>query len=103
MKTIEIEDVATVFASEFVKYCNKHEVGRLDASCTSRWFLKMNYNRRRKICENVLDKMLGENVGTFNILGANEDSITKRERRNAKRREQYREAKKTEQWVKDNI
>ncbi len=62
IKSIEIEDIATVFASQFVRetsflkrsgYCSNTRMFHRD-------FLKMNYARRKKIVEKVLDKMLGE-------------------------------------------
>ena len=57
MKSIEIEDIATVFASEFVRLNRDY--------LRKRWydpipFLKMNYSRRRKLVEKVLDKMLDD-------------------------------------------
>jgi len=60
MKEIAIEDIATVFVSEFVKqttflkrsgYCSNTRMFYRD-------FLKMNYARRRKLVEKVLDKMM---------------------------------------------
>ena len=70
MKTIAIEDIATVFASEFLKEVS--EIADKEFyyfSCREgiTWagkrvirpdFLKMNYARRRKVVEKVLDKML---------------------------------------------
>lgn len=62
MKEIAIEDIATVFASEFVKEykgllkprgCLRNSVLRLAEIP----FLKMNYARRRKLVEKFLDKM----------------------------------------------
>ena len=55
MKSIAIEDLATVFAGEFFKeisYRNR-SLGRM----LKQDFLKMNYMRRRKLIEKVLDKM----------------------------------------------
>jgi len=61
MKEIAIEDIATVFASEFVKEykgllkprgCLRNSVLRAEIP-----FLKMNYARRRKLVEKFLDKM----------------------------------------------
>lgn len=61
MKSIEIEDIATVFVSEFVKYCNKHEMGMLDYFGVDQTkFLKKNYAQRRKLVEKVLKKMENE-------------------------------------------
>jgi len=61
MKEIALEDIATVFATEFVKQttikefrnnrCEKHRIMLDD-------FLRMNFSRRRKIVEKVLDKIL---------------------------------------------
>lgn len=58
MKSIAIEDIATVFASEFVNYCNKHEMGMLDYFGVDQTkFLKKNFAQRRKLIEKVLKKM----------------------------------------------
>jgi hypothetical protein len=58
MVSIELEDIATVFASEFVKYCNKHEMGMLDYFGVDQTkFLKKNFAQRRKLVEKVLKKM----------------------------------------------
>ena len=58
MKAIAIEDAATVFISEFVKYCNKHEMGMLDYFGVDQTkFLKKNFMQRRKLVEKVLQKM----------------------------------------------
>lgn len=56
MKKIELEDIAVIFATEFVK------------ETTQRWsphrrmmysdFLKMSFARRKKICSRVIDKIL---------------------------------------------
>lgn len=62
MKKIALEDIATVFASEFVKEC-RHKLIPENASCCcgDTWgftpFLKMSYARRRKLVEKVLDKL----------------------------------------------
>lgn len=63
MNSIELEDIATIFASEFVKESKEY----LMPSQEKDWiagknlpFLKMNYNRRRKIVEKVLDKIQNE-------------------------------------------
>ena len=61
MKSIAIEDAATVFASEFVKYCNKYEMGMLDYFGVDQTkFLKKNYAQRKKLVEKVLRKMEAE-------------------------------------------
>lgn len=58
MKSIAIEDLATVFAGEFVKYCNKHEMGMLDYFGVDQTkFLKKNYAQRRKFVKKVLRHM----------------------------------------------
>lgn len=58
--TIAIEDLATVFISEFAK-SNKslfsYDVGLGICGDQRRKFLKMNYSRRKKLVEKVLDKM----------------------------------------------
>ncbi len=60
MKSIAIEDLATVFLSEFAK-TNKglfsYEGEEWSTISFRRKFLKMNYIRRRKLVEKVLDKM----------------------------------------------
>ncbi len=64
MKEIAIEDIATVFVSEFVKefkeYLEKQALYdiTMDTYGTYIPFLKMNYARRRKLVEKVLDKMM---------------------------------------------
>jgi len=57
LNSIGIEDIATVFASEFLKEIT---TGKLKCKTTSLIvdnFTKMNYARRRKIIEKVLNKM----------------------------------------------
>ena len=64
MTTIALEDLATVFVSEFVKQ-NSHMLDhtvRLGISQNGRrwWtssFMKMNYAQRRKLVEQTLAKM----------------------------------------------
>lgn len=55
MNQIAIEDIATVFACEFTKYINKNLKYGLYTPMDN--FIKMNYARRRKVVEKVLDKM----------------------------------------------
>lgn len=56
-----IEDIATVFASEFVKYAKEHLMpNQKDDWIKARNipFLKMNYQKRKKIVESLLEKMV---------------------------------------------
>jgi hypothetical protein len=60
MNSIAIEDLATLFATEFVKNSKEY----LMPSQSIDWikarnipFLKMNYSKRRKIVENILEKI----------------------------------------------
>lgn len=53
--TIELEDIATLFASEFVKSSKAYLAHPMNFKNIP--FLKMNYSRRRKIVEKVLDKL----------------------------------------------
>lgn len=59
-KTIAIEDIATVFASEFVKSTTikMHDNDFFRIMLCD--FLKMNYSRRRKIVSKVLDKIVAD-------------------------------------------
>ncbi len=60
MNKIAIEDIATVFISEFAKMFPdyfRYEKG-LMSDDRRRAFLKLNYMRRRKLVEKVLDKMI---------------------------------------------
>ena len=53
-RSIAIEDIATIFASEFVKETTyKHCYARVFRQD----FIRMNYARRRKVVEKVLDNM----------------------------------------------
>lgn len=47
---IAIEDIAVLFTSEFVSMY-KHKLAKPD------WFMKMNYQRRRKVMDKVLDRI----------------------------------------------
>ena len=58
MKTIAIEDLVTIVCTEFVKQ-NKREI--FQSSKRDMPYLKMNYSRRRKISEKLIDSILGEN------------------------------------------
>jgi len=55
MNQIAIEDIATVFASEFVKE-NQYLLERTPLNPRSK-FMRMNYARRRKVIEKVIDKL----------------------------------------------
>jgi hypothetical protein len=57
MKTIAIEDLVTIVCTEFVKQ-NKGEI--FQSSKRNIPYLKMNYNRRRKISEKLIDSILGD-------------------------------------------
>lgn len=50
MNEIAIEDIAVLFASEFVKL-NKHKLKN------PAWFSKMNFQARRKVIEKTLDSL----------------------------------------------
>jgi hypothetical protein len=64
---MDIEDIATVFASEFIK----HTTFKCSLPCCEQMpsgsrimykdFIKMNYARRRKLVEEVLEKINNEN------------------------------------------
>ena len=65
MKTIAIEDLATVFAGEFVKEAFSslqiRSLRYLGHKGRKAWyvpFVKMSYARRKKLVEKILDKML---------------------------------------------
>ena len=57
MKTIAIEDLVTIVCTEFVKQ-NKREI--FQSSKRDMPYLKMNYSRRRKISEKLIEKIMGE-------------------------------------------
>ena len=57
MKTLAIEDIATVFASEFVKQTSVKNDNIKDTRIMFQDFLKMNFARRKKVVEKVLNKM----------------------------------------------
>ena len=67
MKTIAIEDLVTIVCTEFVKQ-NKGELqiggggSKYEVDYNSRDipYLKMNYNRRRKISEKLIEKIMGD-------------------------------------------
>ncbi len=58
MKEIALEDIATLFVTEFIK-TEQHKSLYRDSS--PQWervpFLKMNFSKRRKIISKILDKM----------------------------------------------
>lgn len=63
MNTIAIEDLVTVVCTEFVKQ-NKREI-QISKNNKNRYrneipYLKMNFNKRRKISEKLIEKILGE-------------------------------------------
>lgn len=63
INSIELEDIATIFASEFVKESKEYLIPSKQKDLVAEKnipFLKMNYNRRRKIVEKVLDKIENE-------------------------------------------
>lgn len=59
MNQIAIEDIATVFASEFIKHTTFRRTSGYGVGTREmhKDFIKMNYARRRKIVEEVLDKI----------------------------------------------
>jgi hypothetical protein len=60
MKTIAIEDLVTIVCTEFVKQ-NKGEIQI--SKCKSKKeipYLKMNFSKRRKISEKLIEKIMGE-------------------------------------------
>jgi len=57
MKTIAIEDLVTIVCTEFVKQ-NKREI--FQSSKRDIPYLKMNYAKRRKISEKLIDSILGD-------------------------------------------
>lgn len=65
MQTVELEELATIFATELIK---EMTAVKYDSMCVVKQrvmkqdFLKMSHKRRRKIVEKVLDKMLGSPV-----------------------------------------
>lgn len=73
MKKIEIEDIATIFASEFCKE-NTRLLQRKSKYKNNMWethsmpFLKMNYSQRRKIVEKVLDRIHVDAKQTINVI-----------------------------------
>ena len=56
MNQIAIEDIATLFASEFVKFTSYK---RGSQRVMPKDFLKMNHGSRRKVIERVLDSIEG--------------------------------------------
>jgi len=60
MKTIAIEDLVTIVCTEFVKQ-NKGELQiGVGGSKRDISYLKMNYAKRRKISEKLIDSILGD-------------------------------------------
>lgn len=59
MKEIDVEDIATIFASEFIKQTTNiktHESGE-KYRVMNKDFIKMNFARRRKLVDKVLGSM----------------------------------------------
>lgn len=66
MKEIALEDIATVFASEFIKHTTFKRTG---GPCKGdrvmlQDFIKMNYASRRKIVEKVIENLEKRNTKT---------------------------------------
>ncbi len=60
MNQIAIEDLATVFASEFIKQTTFRRTSGYGVGTREMHqdFIKMSYARRRKVVEKVLDKIM---------------------------------------------
>ena len=56
MNKIELEDIAVIFATEFVKMTSSRK--RYNQRLSNLDFLKMNFSRRKKLCSKVIDRIM---------------------------------------------